>query len=56
MTTTGYHTGVLISAAAFFAMLALDIAVPAVVLSAMAILRWLMSLEIGSTTMTKRAA
>ncbi len=56
MGTTYFHKYLLISAVAFFAMLALDIAVPAVVLSGMALLRWVVSLEIGPATMAKGAA
>ncbi len=56
MGTTYFHKYLLISAVAFFAILALDIAVPAVVLSGLALLRWVVSLEIGPVTMAKGAA
>lgn len=56
MGTTYFHKYLLISAVAFFAVLALDISVPAVVLSAMALLRWVVSLEIGPATMARGAA
>ncbi len=56
MGTTFFHKYLLISGVAFFAMLALDIAVPTVVLSVMALLRWVVSLEIGPATMAKGAA
>lgn len=56
MGTTSFHKYLLIGAVAFFAVLALDIAVPALVLSVMAVLRWGASLEIAPTTMTRGAA
>jgi len=56
MGTTYFHNCLLISAVAFFAILALDIAVPAAVLSGMALLRWAVSLEIGPAIMARGAA
>lgn len=56
MGTTYFHRYLLIAAVAFFAILALDIAVPAAVLSVMALLRWVVSLEMNPAPMAKGAA
>ncbi|WP_408004513.1 hypothetical protein [Pseudorhizobium endolithicum] len=54
--TTAAGPALLISTMVFFAVLALDIAIPALVLSLMALLRWLATIEVRFVQSGRRTA